>query len=96
MATPPNPPQDSGQPGKGKRTFEIFVGDIKETWHEAQVLASAIMEQAGVSASDNLVLEALDKHNGKSVKEFKPADTVNLEDKDRKFFRIAPGGGGYS
>jgi len=82
--------------GEGKRKFEIFVGDIKETWHKSLVLAKDIMAEAGVAPPDNLVLEALDKPNGTMVKDFRPDETVNLEEKHRKFFRIAPGGGGYS
>lgn len=78
------------------RVFEIFVGDIREEYHESQILASEIMKKAGTSDVNNYVLEALDKPNGKAVAEFKPAEVVDLALKDRKFFRITPGGGGYS
>jgi len=88
--------QKDPPPSSEKRTYVIFVGDVQEKWETPSVLARDIMAQAGISPPDNLTLEALDKHNGNMVKEFTPDQTVNLDEKDRKFFRIAPGGGGYS
>lgn len=78
------------------RTFEIFVGDIKEEWKQNQVLASEIMTKAGTTDVTNFILEALDRKNGTAVFDFKPTDPVDLTLKDRKFFRITPGGGGFS
>jgi hypothetical protein len=75
---------------------EIFVGDIREEWRQNQVLASEIMIKAGVNDVASFILEALDRRNGKAVAEFKPSDLVDLTLKDRKFFRITPGGGGFS
>lgn len=79
-----------------KHNFEIFVGDIKEDWSQSQVLASDIMKKAGTVDVTNFILEALDRRNGKAVAEFKPNEIVDLTLKDRKFFRITPGGGGFS
>lgn len=81
---------------EGKHNFEIFVGDIKEDWSQSQVLASDIMKKAGTVDVTNFILEALDRPNGKAVAEFKPNEIVDLALKDRKFFRITPGGGGFS
>lgn len=81
---------------EGKNNFEIFVGDIKEEWSQSQVLASDIMKKAGTVDVTNFILEALDHRNGKAVAEFKPNEIVDLTLKDRKFFRITPGGGGFS
>lgn len=75
---------------------EIFVGDFREEWRQNQVLASDIMKEAGTTDTTNVVLEALDRRNGKAVAEFKPNELVDLTLKDRKFFRITPGGGGFS
>jgi hypothetical protein len=88
----------SSEPAKedSEAEHEIFVGDIKEEWHQNEVLASEIMTKAGTTDPSNFVLEALDKRNGKAVQEFKPGEVVNLTLKDRKFFRITPGGGGFS
>jgi hypothetical protein len=74
----------------------IFVGEIEEKWREDVVKASEIMQKAGVSDPSNFILEALNRKGGDPVAEFKPADSVDLEEKDRKFFRITPGGGGRS
>jgi len=74
---------------------EIFVNAVKEEWDQNQVLASDIMRKAG-GPVDNSILEALDRPNGKAVKDFNPGDTVDLTLKERKFFRITPGGGGFS
>jgi len=75
---------------------EIFVGDITEVWDQNEVLASEIMQKAGVTTIDGFILEALDHKNGKAVQDFNPGDKVDLTLKDRKFFRITPGGGGFS
>jgi hypothetical protein len=74
---------------------EIFVNGVREEWDQNQVLASDIMKTAG-GPVDNAILEALDRPNGKSVQDFNPGDNVDLTVKDRKFFRITPGGGGFS
>jgi hypothetical protein len=74
---------------------EIFVNGVKEEWDQNQVLASDMMKKAG-GPVDNTILEALDRPNGKSVQDFNPGDTVDLTVKDRKFFRITAGGGGFS
>lgn len=79
-----------------KEVHEIFVGDFREEWRQNQVLASDIMKEAGTTDTTNVVLEALDRKNGKAVAEFKPNELVDLTLKDRKFFRITPGGGGFS
>lgn len=77
----------------------IFVGTIQEKWKEDSVKASDIMKQAGVSNPNNFVLEALDHKGGDPVAEFGPDQFVDLsggEEKQRKFFRVTPGGGGRS
>ncbi|OLC33200.1 MAG: hypothetical protein AUH84_07350 [Thaumarchaeota archaeon 13_1_40CM_4_38_7] len=79
-----------------KNHFEIFVGDIKEEWSQSQVLASDIIKKAGTEDVTTVILEALDHRNGKAVAEFKPNEMVDLTLRDRKFFRITPGGGGFS
>lgn len=76
--------------------YVIFVGDIREEWRQDNVLASDIMAKADVADPTGFILEALDRKNGKAVAEFQPNEMVNLTDKDRKFFRITPGGGGFS
>jgi len=78
------------------KVFVIFVGDIEEKWHEANVLAERIMREAGVSEPEKFILEALDRKGGSPVAEFTSAQPVDLGAKDRKFFRITPGGGGRS
>lgn len=79
-----------------KRQFEIFVGDVREVWDEAIVLARDIILRAGYKEPDKFVLEALDRRGGTPVAEFNPGVSVDLNDKDRKFFRVTPGGGGRS
>lgn len=79
-----------------RAVHEIFVGDIPEEWRQNEVLASEIMKKAGTADTTEFVLEALDRRDGKEVQEFKPGEVVNLTLKDRKFFRITPGGGGFS
>ena len=74
----------------------IFVGEIEEKWREDSVKASEIMQKAGVSDPSSFILEALNRKGGDPVAEFKPGDSVDLDEKDRKFFRITPGGGGRS
>jgi len=74
----------------------IFVGEIKEEWAEDLVLAADIMARAGRSPPDGFILEALDHKGGGAVMEFQPQDKVDLTVKDRKFFRMTPGGGGFS
>ena len=74
---------------------EIFVNSVKEEWDQNQVLASDIMKKAG-GPVDNAILEALERPDGKAVQDFSPKDTVDLTEKDRKFFRITAGGGGFS
>jgi len=54
------------------------------------------MREAGVSEPEKFVLEALDHKGGKPVAEFTAADSVDLAGKDRKYFRVTPGGGGRS
>src|SRR5437016_2382549 len=49
---------------------EIFVGDFKEVWDRNEVLASEIMQEAGVTTIDGFILEALDHKNGKAVQDF--------------------------
>ncbi len=75
---------------------EIFVGEIREEWRQDKVLASEIMAGAGTTDPTGFILEALERRNGKAVQDFNPGDTVDLTLKDRKFFRITPGGGGFS
>jgi hypothetical protein len=84
--------QDSNE----KRHYEIFVADIKEIWDRAIVVAKGIIERAGFSDAHKYVLEALDRPGGKPVAEFEPNAPVDLADKERKFFRVTPGGGGRS
>ena len=74
----------------------IFVGDIEEKWREATVSAGQIMREAGVSEPEKFILEALDHKGGNPVAEFGAQDPVDLTAKDRKFFRVTPGGGGRS
>jgi hypothetical protein len=81
---------------QSKRTFEIFVGDIREEWDQEKVLTSGILDGAGIKDYTNFILEALDHKNGVAVAEFKPTEVVDLSLKDRKFFRATPGGGGFS
>jgi hypothetical protein len=80
----------------GKREFDIFVGDIEEKWDRKEAPVDEIMRRAGVTEVKGHILEALDGKNGTPVKEFKPGETVDLSVPDRKFFRITPGGGGFS
>ena len=89
---------DQGQSSAdaAQRVYVIFVGDIVEKWHEAIVAAEQIMREAGVSDPSKFVLEALDHKGGKAVAEFQPQESVNLTEKERKFFRVTPGGGGRS
>jgi len=77
-------------------TFVIFVGDIQEKWDQSTVTAKQIMEKAGVAEPDKFVLEALNHKGGDPVAEFNSNDPVDLSVKDRKFFRVTPGGGGRS
>lgn len=79
-----------------KRRYEIFVGDVKEVWERAHVVAKEIIERAGFREPEKYVLEALDKRGGRPVAEFEPMATVDLAEKDRTFFRVTPGGGGRS
>lgn len=74
----------------------IFVGDIQEKWNESAAPADQIMRQAGVTEPTQFVLEALDHKGGTPVAEFNSTDSVDLTAKDRKFFRVTPGGGGRS
>jgi hypothetical protein len=76
--------------------FVIFVGDIQEKWDLSTVPAKEIMEKAGVTEIDKFVLEALNHKGGDPVAEFNSNDPVDLSVKDRKFFRVTPGGGGRS
>jgi hypothetical protein len=78
------------------KVFVIFVGDIEEQWREAVVSAERIMRGAGVSDPAKFILEALNHKGGTPVAEFGPQDSVDLDAKDRKFFRVTPGGGGRS
>lgn len=79
-----------------RKVYVIFVGDIEEKWHEATVPVGRIMSEAGVSEPEKFILEALDHRGGKPVAEFGSQDSVDLAAKDRKFFRVTPGGGGRS
>ena len=88
--------KDPKLPGEAHVLYVIFVGDIEEKWREAVVSAEKIMRAAGVSDPDKFVLEALDREGGNPVAEFGPQDLVDLAEKDRKFFRVTPGGGGRS
>ena len=76
-------------------SFVIFVNTVKEEWDQSRVLASDIMKEAG-GPVDNAILEALDRQNGKAIQDFNPGQTVDLSERDRKFFRITAGGGGFS
>ena len=78
------------------RVFVIFVGDIEEKWREAIVTAEQIMRGAGVSEPAKFILEALNHKGGTPVAEFGPQDPVDLNARDRRFFRVTPGGGGRS
>lgn len=78
------------------RKYEIFVGEIREEWSQDKVIASKIMEDAGTKDFNGFILEALDRKNGRAVQDFKPNEEVDLTLRDRKFFRITPGGGGFS
>ena len=82
--------------GGGKREFVIFVGAIEEKWDREDAPVDEIMRLAGVTDPKGQLLEALDGKNGTPVKEFKPGEIVDLSVPDRKFFRITPGGGGFS
>jgi hypothetical protein len=84
------------QHANNEREFEIFVGDLREAWDVAAVLARDIILRAGYTEPDKFVLEALDHRGGTPVAEFNPGVSVDLNDKDRKFFRVTPGGGGRS
>jgi len=81
---------------RGKKEFVIFVGDIEEKWDREDAPVDEIMRLAGVADPKGHILEALDGRNGTPVKEFKPGEIVDLSLPDRKFFRITPGGGGFS
>ena len=88
--------RNEAQKVASREVFVIFVGDIEEKWRDATITADRIMREAGVSNPEKFILEALDNKGGNPVAEFTSADSVNLADKDRKFFRITPGGGGRS
>lgn len=88
--------EPSQQKDDGMKVYELFVGDIKETWDHPIVIAKEIIEYAGYKDPQKFVLEALDKRGGTPVAEFEPDATVDLHEKDRKFFRVTPGGGGRS
>jgi hypothetical protein len=88
--------QQSQQHGQEHRTFVIFVGDIQEKWEQSTVPAKSIISEAGFTEPDKFVLEALSDNGGKPVAEFNPSDIVTLGEKERKFFRVTPGGGGRS
>jgi hypothetical protein len=79
-----------------KGVHVIFVGEIEEKWQQDSAKASEIMQKAGVPDPSKFVLEALNHKGGDPVAELQPGDAVNFEQKDRKFFRITPGGGGRS
>ena len=80
----------------GRERFVVFVNDVEETWDRSEVLAKLMMERAGRTNTQGYVLEALDHKGGSMVKEFQPDQVVDLREPDRRFFRIVPGGGGYS
>ena len=90
--------QSSQQQGDNQIHQEhvIFVGDIQEKWLQSSVTAKQILQKAGVQNPHQFVLEALNHRGGIPVAEFGENDIVNLDDQDRKFFRITPGGGGRS
>lgn len=79
-----------------RERFVVFVNDVEETWDRPEVLAKLMMERAGKKETQGFVLEALTGKGGQMVKEFQPDQIVDLREPDRKFFRIVPGGGGYS
>ena len=81
---------------QGKDVHVIFVSEIEEKWEQDDAIASEIMKRAGVADPSKFVLEALNHKGGDPVAEFQADDTVNFDDKDRKFFRVTPGGGGRS
>jgi hypothetical protein len=88
--------QNQADKNTSRELYVIFVGDIEEKWREANVSAEKIMLEAGVSEPEKFILEALDHKGGKPVAEFTSKDLVDLAVKDRKFFRVTPGGGGRS
>jgi len=88
--------QNQAEQDASREVFVIFVGDIQEKWRQANVSAERIMLEAGVSEPEKFILEALDHKGGKPVAEFTSSDSVDLEAKERKFFRVTPGGGGRS
>ena len=88
--------KDHKTPEQEHGVYVVFVGDIEEKWHEPIVSAEKIMRAAGVSEPEKFVLEALDHKSGNPVAEFAPQDSVDLKAKERKFFRVTPGGGGRS
>jgi hypothetical protein len=79
-----------------KEHYEIYVGDIKESWDRPLIVAKEIIRAAGFKEPEKFVLEALDKRGGAPAAEFEPDAAVDLAMKDRKFFRVTPGGGGRS
>ncbi len=79
-----------------KKSYSIYVGDVQQKWGTSSITAQNIIREAGIAPSDQFILEALDKHNGSAIKEYTPDQLVDLKEEDRKFFRIIPGGGGYS
>jgi hypothetical protein len=89
-------PEQKGHIDGDHEIYVIFVGDIQEKWRESSVTAKQIMEEAGVDGPEQYVLEALSHKGGTPVAEFKASDTVDLTAKERKFFRVTPGGGGRS
>jgi hypothetical protein len=80
----------------GRERFEVFVNDVPEVWDTKDVLASKMMERAGIKDTKDHILEALDGKNGTPVAEFQPNQEVDLSLPDRKFFRVTAGGGGFS
>ena len=74
----------------------IFVNDVKQDWTEDQVQARRIIERAGKSPPEQYLLEELDHQHGKSIRDYQPNETVNIGRPGVEFFRITPGGGGFS
>jgi len=76
------------------RTYVVHVGRIKLEYHEANVLASKILEDANFKPAEDYILESLHGENGPAMHDYQPGDSVDLSAADSSHFRAVPRGGG--
>jgi hypothetical protein len=78
------------------RVYPIQVGEVHLKFETSPVPAAEILGRAGAKPPESFSLEALDKPKGTVVAQFGGEEPVDLNEKDRKFFRAVPRGGGQS